>query len=141
MVSFLFVFRFVVVTHTFFFSQNQQIARFGLALPQPKDIPEGTEPSLLVLKGPELGYDLAKITGKTAASIMRQAANKLWTKEEQMRHMLSPKMKTKSGMVARTDFSPTRKSQMKGNFLLSFLFKCKSTRPTRLHAIHAKILL
>ena len=80
MVSFLFVFRFVVVTHTFFFSQKQQIARFGLALPQPKDIPEGTEPSLLVLKGPELGYDLAKITGKTAASIMRQAANKLWTK-------------------------------------------------------------
>ena len=92
-----------------------------------------TDPNLTApdpLTGPELGYNLAKITSKTADSIMRQAANKLWTKEEQMRHKLSPKMKTKSGTVARTDFSPTRKSQMKGDFLLSFLFNCKSTRPT-----------
>ena len=93
--------------------QNQQIARFGLALPQAKDIEHGTESSLIVTKGPATGFDLAKITGKSAASIMRQAANKMWDTEELKVHMLSPK-RPKAGVVGRTDFSPTRKNQMKG---------------------------
>ena len=73
------------------FLQNQQIARFGLLLPQPRQFEEGSQPSLLVAKGPNKEFDLATITGKSAASIMRQAANKLWTLDEQKNLMLSPK--------------------------------------------------
>ena len=58
---------------------SQQTARIGLALPQPKGISE-------------VGFELAEITGKTSASIMRRTANK-WFKEK-MSHMLSPKEKT-----------------------------------------------
>ena len=94
---------------------NQPIARSGLALPQAKE--HGTEPSLIVTKGPATGFDLAKITGKSAASITRQAVNKMWDTEELKVHMLSPK-RLKAGAFGRTDFSPTRKNQMKGMYSL-----------------------
>ena len=102
------------------FLQNQQIASFGLLLPQPRQFEEGSQPSLLVSKGPNKDFDLATITGKSAASIMRQAANKLWTFDEQKNLMLSPQANPRSGAPARRDYSPVRKNQMKGKDALEF---------------------
>ena len=99
------------------FHQNQQIARFGLLLPQPRQFEEGSQPSLLVSKGPNKEFDLATITGKSAASIMRQAANKLWTLDEQKNLMLSPKANPRSGAPARR---ANKGTQMKGKDALEF---------------------
>ena len=61
-----------------------------------------------------MGSDLALIEGATPQLIGRNACRKLWTNDELKQHMLSPKIKQKPGVVARTDFSPTRKELLKG---------------------------
>ena len=86
----------------------------GVLLPTPKTYPKNGEPLLMITKGPGKGSDLATVGRSTPQLIGRNACKVLWTKEELMTHMLSPKLKKKEGMMARTDFSPTRKELLKG---------------------------
>ena len=62
-----------------------------------------------------MGENLALVEGVTPQIIGRNASKKLWTRDELKQHMLSPKVRTKSGVEPRTDFSPIRKALFKGD--------------------------
>ena len=77
-------------------------------------------PLLPIPHGPGRGGDLSKIEGVTAQIIGRNASKVLCTNEELKTHMLSPKMKCKSGEKPPTDISPIRRELFKGNGSQSF---------------------
>ena len=72
-----------------------------------------------------MGEDLALVEGFTPQLIGRNALKKLWSRDELKQQMLSPKVRTKSGVEPRTDFSPIKKALFKGDksyFLTSLFF-------------------
>ena len=83
----------------------------GVLWPEPKKPEEGDE-ALVILKGPSQGQDLMKVEGTTPQALARNATKKLWTKDEIMEHLLSPK-RSRPGN-SREDFSPVRKTHLKG---------------------------
>ena len=80
-------------------------------------IHQSEAPQISILRGPNFGKDLMKVKGSTPQSLARNAAKVLWTKDELKQHMLSPRKRTSNSRAVlqpRTDFSPTRKAQLKG---------------------------
>ena len=98
------------------FLQTTEVSKLRGLLPAAKSFPLSDEPLLLITRGPGQGTDLATVGGTTPQIIGRNACKLLWTKEELMSHMLSPKVKQKQGVPTRTDFSPARKNLLKSNF-------------------------
>ena len=83
--------------------------KLGIILPEPKRLETGEHALIPISKGHEAGKDLATTEGKTPELLARNASKRLWTNEELMKHMLSPKRQKNS----RTDFSPERKNCFK----------------------------
>ena len=90
------------------------MAKLGVLLPAPKSVTQGETALLEIPKGPGKGKDLALVGGATPQLLGRNASKELWTREEIMSHMMSPKLKCKPGKEPRTDFSPIRKKLFKG---------------------------
>ena len=91
----------------------------GVLWPEPHQIDAEDEP-LIIAKGPNQGENLMLVEGNTPQSLARGACKRLYTKEETMGHMLSPKTKPRTGVVQRDDFSPVRKNQLKGSLIFPF---------------------
>ena len=87
-------------------------------LPTAKRFTDTGNPTLPIPKGPNEGFDLALLEGSTAQILGRRASTKLWSNDELMNHMLSPKLNHRKHGEPRTDFSPTRKDTFKGTRLM-----------------------
>ena len=95
-------------------------------LPQTAVDEDSQEQPVIITKGPNTGFDLTSIKEKNGYLLVRKALRQLFTRQELIEGMLSPKKENKdrsedeiiAGTSASTpmrpDLSPTRKQTLKG---------------------------
>ena len=95
----------------------------GLVLPSPKVGCSDEESPIYISTGSNKGWDITQIKEKNAFFLVRQALKKLYSRQELIEGMLSPRKDTQTndcntqsstGTPGRHDLSPTRKKTLKG---------------------------